>query len=252
MLSKNKIKLIHTLERKKERDELGVFLVEGRKMVEEALGSGFEIDLLACTEEFAFNHPQLPDKTKELVVADAESIRKASLQKNPQNVLAIVRQPKARPTLFPESELVLALDFIQDPGNLGTIMRIADWFGIQTIVCSSNTVDVYNPKVIQATMGAIFRVQTHYTDLPEYLKKLDPQIPVYGAFLDGENIYAKDLSPRGVLVMGNEGNGISEEVERLVTCKISIPSFSSGKGSESLNVAVATAICCSEFKRKSY
>ena len=252
MLSKNKIKLIQSLNRKKDRDETGLFLVEGNKMVEEAINSNFNIALIACTSEFLAQHSGLKQRTEEWIETDKESIHKASLLQNPQDALAVVHQPGPKISdLNLEHELCLALDFIQDPGNLGTILRIADWFGINTLICSENTVDVYNPKVVQASMGAIFRINTRYTNLEEFIKiSAKNQVPVYGAFPEGKNIYTESLSANGILIMGNEGNGISPEIARLVGQRISIPSFSSGKGSESLNVAVATAICCSEFRRR--
>lgn len=253
MLSKNKIKLIQSLNRKKNRDEAGVFLVEGNKMVEEALRSGFEIELVVCTSGFADQNPELSNYDAELIVTDSESISKASLLQNPQDALAIVCQPKnISPPVHLEKELCLALDFIQDPGNLGTILRIADWYGISQVVCSENTVDVYNPKVVQASMGAIFRVKTYVTDLATFIQtSVESNIPVYGTFLEGQNIYEQALTPNGMIVLGNEGNGISDPISRLVTHKLLIPSFSTHPNKpESLNVAIATAICCSEFRRR--
>jgi TrmH family RNA methyltransferase len=252
MLSKSKIKLIHSLNRKKDRDESGFFLVEGIKMVEEAFRSNFKIELLVCSTKFADQHPEIQFRVKEIIESDSESIQKASLLQNPQDVLAVVSQtPNIRPELNLPVELVLALDFIQDPGNLGTILRVADWFGIQTVICSENTVDVYNPKVVQASMGAIFRVKTWYTSLEDFIgQTAKDQIPVYGTFMEGQNIYSEKLAGNGVIVLGNEGNGISPEVAKLVSHKVCIPSFSTGKGSESLNVAIAAAICCSEFRRR--
>ncbi|HEY3373296.1 MAG TPA: RNA methyltransferase [Prolixibacteraceae bacterium] len=253
MLSKNKIKLIQSLNRKKNRDELGVFLVEGNKMVEEAIRSGFQIMLVVSTSSFAEQHPEIDNLAAELIITDNESIAKASLLQNPQDAMAIVCQPaKSFPQVNLQKELCLALDFIQDPGNLGTILRIADWYGINHIVCSENTVDVFNPKVVQASMGAIFRVGTYITDLSSYIKtSRESGIPVYGTFLEGQNIYQQTLSPNGMIVLGNEGNGISEPISRLVTQKLLIPSFSTHPNKpESLNVAIATAICCSEFKRR--
>ena len=252
MLSKNKIKLIQSLNRKKERDESGLFLVEGNKMVEEALRSGFNVETLVCTPQFLQEHPGVHQKVNELIETDNGSIQKASLLQNPQDSLALVFQPDyAEPPINFRNDLLLALDFIQDPGNLGAILRIADWFGIQKVICSENTVDVFNPKVVQASMGAIFRVQVMYTGLEVFLNNvLKNQAPVYGTFLEGNDIYSEKLSKNGIVVLGNEGNGISAEVAGLVSHKIYIPSFSSGKGSESLNVAMAAAICCSEFRRR--
>lgn len=254
MLSKNKIKLIHSLNRKKDRDETRLFLAEGNKMVEEAIRSDFEIELIACTSDFLSQHPEIKTRTTEWIETDKETIRKASLLQNPQDALAVVRQRNySISETYLQTELCLALDFIQDPGNLGTILRIADWFGITHVICYENTVDVLNPKVVQASMGAIFRIKIQYVNLPEFLgTHCHTQIPVYGTFLEGENIYSETLSANGILIMGNEGNGISPEVSRLINHKLSIPSFSKGEGSESLNVAVAAAICCSEFKRRQF
>ena len=260
MLSKNKIKFIQSLARKKNREAEKLFLVEGDKMVVEVLESSLSVRLLAATEEFlavtdrvTSSQPVSSGRAAEVVEASAEEIRKASLLQSPQHALAVVEMPQ---TEFEQSilanQLSLALDFIQDPGNLGTIIRLADWFGIEHLLCSENTVDCFNPKVIQASMGAIFRVKVHYLNLPEVLGKAQAEkLPVYGAFLEGENIYDRNLSQAGILVMGNEGNGISPEVEQTVTEKIHIPSFASGgNGSESLNVSMATGICLSEFRRR--
>lgn len=253
MLSKNKIKLIQSLNRKKNRDETGLFLVEGNKMVEEALRSEYLIETLVCTTAFLDEHPEINKLAFELIETDSETIQKASLLQNPQDALALVKQPKNFKSEFNlDQDLVLALDFIQDPGNLGTILRIADWFGISTLICSENTVDSFNPKVVQASMGAIFRIKTWYTNLPQFLNEAnEAQIPVYGTFLNGNDIYKETLSKNGVIILGNEGNGISEQVGKYVTNKLLIPSFSTNENkTESLNVAIATAICCSEFKRR--
>jgi RNA methyltransferase, TrmH family len=253
MLSKNKIKFIRSLNRKKERDETALFLAEGNKMAEEALHSMYIIETLICTQQFAEQYSNIGSRTNELIIAEKEEIQKASLLQNPQDAMVIVRKPENKtPALDLKNNLSLALDFIQDPGNLGTIIRIADWFGLSTIICSENTVDIYNPKVVQASMGAIFRTNCRYTNLEKFLSgatKMD--IPVYGTFMNGANIYTENLTKNGIVVMGNEGNGISPGVAELVTHKIAIPSFSSNMDkSESLNVAVAAAICCSEFKRR--
>jgi TrmH family RNA methyltransferase len=253
MLSKNKIKLIQSLNRKKDRDESGLFLVEGNKMVEEALRSEFRIETVVCTPQFADQHPGIRSKAKELIEADRDSIQKASLLQNPQEALAIVVQPAIEiPRLNLSAELCLALDFIQDPGNLGTILRIADWFGINTVICSENTVDVFNPKVVQASMGAIFRIKTRYIKLESFLLEATTnQVPVYGTFMDGNSIYTEPLTRNGIIVLGNEGNGISDETGKLVTRRIAIPTFSTNTNkAESLNVAIAASICCSEFRRR--
>ncbi len=253
MLSKNKIKLIQSLNRKKDRDELGLFLVEGNKMVEEALRSDYQTETLVCTPAFAESLSKTPFKASEIIETDKDSIQKASLLKNPQEALAVVRQPTTdKPTLKLDTDLFLALDFIQDPGNLGTIIRIADWFGINTIICSENTVDVFNPKVVQASMGAIFRVKCWYTNLENFLSEISEQkVPVYGTFMNGDNIYSEQLTQNGIIVLGNEGNGISDPISQLIKKRITIPTFSANTSkSESLNVAIAASICCSEFRRR--
>lgn len=253
MLSKNKIKFIQSLERKKIRDEHSVFLVEGNKLVDEALASGFEIDFLAGTDKFLSARHIEKKHIDEIVETDKDTLKKASLLQSPQEALAIIKKPAFLISeVESKGQLSLALDCIQDPGNLGTILRIADWFGIKQIICSADTVDVYNPKVVQASMGAIFRVKTFYTDLSEFLQKEKNQgIAIYGTFMNGKSIYNQKLTNEAILVMGNEGNGISNEIEQLITEKISIPSLAeNNSGSESLNVAIATAICCSEFKRR--
>jgi len=255
MLSKNKIKLIQSLNRKKERDETGLFLVEGNKMVDEAIRSKYSIETLVCTSQFLDQHTINQEGIKEIIETNVESIQRASLQQNPQDAIAIIQKPVTSEfQINPESKLYLALDFIQDPGNLGTIIRIADWFGIDTIVCSDNTVDVFNPKVVQATMGAIFRVNCQYTNLENFLSELQvKQVPIYGTFMEGKNIYNEKLTNNGIIVLGNEGNGISDPIAKLVSRKITIPTFSTRENkSESLNVAIATSICCSEFRRRNF
>ena len=237
MISKNEIKEIRALGQKKFRDERRLFTVEGEKLVEEALRSGFEVVAHYRIEEIG-----------------EEAMARISQLTHPSPALAVVRQPA--PSLFDmcSDELVLALDGIRDPGNLGTIIRIADWFGIRQILASEDTVEVYNPKVVQATMGAIFRVHVYYIDLPSILRARTSKstaVPVYGTFLEGDNIYSAPLTLGGVIVMGSEANGISPEVAATVTARLFIPPFpSDSRTSESLNVAVATAITCAEFRRR--
>jgi TrmH family RNA methyltransferase len=177
----------------------------------------------------------------------ADELRKLSFLQHPQQVLAVFYMPRLNEIPEPQG-LCLALDGVQDPGNLGTIIRIADWFGIETIYCSQDTADAWNPKVVQATMGSIARVNIVYTQLKELLKK--SSLPIYGTLLDGENVYSKNLSADGIIVMGNEGNGISADVREIVTEKLLIPSYRNGDTAESLNVAIATAIICAEFRRR--
>ncbi|MDH6313575.1 TrmH family RNA methyltransferase [Parabacteroides sp. PFB2-10] len=251
MISKNRVKQIKSLEKKKQRNESGLFLAEGNKLVADMLPA-FEAELILAKSSWLATQGDLP--ARELLDADEEDIRKASLLKNPQDVIAVFRQPDwSIEAVDTAGQLVLALDGVQDPGNLGTIIRIADWFGLESIVCSPDTADVFNPKVVQATMGALARVKVVYTDLVEWLtQQKEKNIPLYGTLLDGENIYTKELTETGILIMGNEGNGISPEIEALVNEKLFIPSFPAGRDtSESLNVATATAIVCAEFRRRS-
>ena len=247
-ISKNKIKYIRSLEQKKTRREEGVFVAEGPKLTGDLLGR-FHCRYLAATAEWMNAHPLVQADEKD--IANLEDLQRASLLKTPQDVIAVFEQRnEATDTSVIERELCLALDDVQDPGNLGTIIRIADWFGIEHIFCSLSTADVYNPKVVQATMGALARVHMHYLSLTELIEGLK-EVPVYGTFLDGTNIYKQSLSETGLIVMGNEGNGISAEVRKLINRKLYIPNFPAGRStSESLNVAVATAITCAEFRRR--
>lgn len=249
MLSKSKIKLITSLAHKKHRDETGLFVAEGVKLISD-LAIGFHCEWLVYT-------PQRENEVRQLladekIAVEVNELHKISTQKTPQGMLAVFRK-KPVSEISKEvlvGELSLALDDIQDPGNLGTIIRIADWFGVKNIFCSKATADVYNPKTVQASMGALTRVELHYVNLPEFLSDLK-DIPVYGTFLNGTNLYTQDLSHNGIIVMGNEGNGISPEIAQLVTDKLRIPSYpKNAPTSESLNVAVATAIVCGEFRRR--
>lgn len=238
MLSKNEIKDIKALGQKKFRDERRLFVVEGEKLVEEALRSGFDV----------VAHYRIED-------IGEETMGRISQLTHPSPALAIIRipEPASAPACCDPDELILALDGIRDPGNLGTMLRIADWFGIRQVLASEDTVEVYNPKVVQATMGAIFRVRVHYCDLSETLMCCsETSIPIYGTFLEGDNIYETELTKGGVIVMGSEANGISPQVAATVTRKLFIPPYPrDAHTSESLNVAVATAITCAEFRRRS-
>jgi TrmH family RNA methyltransferase len=248
MLSKNKIKFVKSLEKKKFRTESLCFLAEGNKLVADILPF-FSCELLIAKASWLATQGDI--RTEELLVVEDEDIQKASLLKNPQDVIAVFRQPDY--VLQKEdwtNGLTLALDGIQDPGNFGTIIRLADWFGIKNVICSPDTVDVYNPKTIQATMGALAHVKIFYTSLPELLPDLK-EMPVYGAFLDGENIYEQKLSDKGLIVMGNEGNGISPAIESRINKRLHIPNYPpESESTESLNVAVATAVICAEFRRQ--
>lgn len=250
MLSKNDIKNIKSLEHKKFRTEKGLFIAEGHKTVLELTGK-FSCTLLAATQDWLDCHRNIPAERIESVTTD--ELKRASLLQSPQDVLAVFRIPKSEIKMSDtaQNNLVLALDDVQDPGNLGTIIRLADWFGIKDVFCSKGTADIYNPKAVQATMGALARVRVHYTDLKQSIKELPESVPVYGTFLDGEIIYDTKLSANGVIIMGNEGNGISPEIKQSVTHKLYIPNWPKGAPtSESLNVAIATAIVCSEFRRR--
>lgn len=240
-LSINKIKWIRSLHDKKSRDSEGLYLIEGEKMVEEALSTRPEL-IHTLIELNGVRQPDLAFQGAYYSCTEKQ-LNQVSTLKTPNKLLAVVRKPLDQTVDL--SGLVLALDGIQDPGNLGTIMRIADWFGIRQIICSNDTVDCYNPKVVQASMGAVLRVSINYSHLEEILSNYTGRI--YGSFLEGNSIYKEQLNQTGIIVLGNEGNGIREEVSQFITDKIHIPSFG---GAESLNVSVAAGIIVSEFKRR--
>ena len=243
MISKNQIKLIRQLEQKKYRQRERLFVAEGPKVVGDLMRRWKPVAVFA-TDDYT------PPVAVEVQRITADELRRSSLLQHPQQVLALFPLPNVqRSTFNVQHSIILALDGVQDPGNLGTIIRIADWFCIDDIVCSEDTADAWNPKVVQATMGSIARVNISYTNLPALLDQLPADTPVYGTLLDGDDIYSQPLSARGIIVMGNEGNGLSAEVRRRVTHRLLIPSFREGDAAESLNVAVATAIVCSEFMR---
>ncbi|MDR1981602.1 MAG: RNA methyltransferase [Tannerellaceae bacterium] len=246
MISKSVVKYIRSLAQKKFRNEHHVFLAEGDKLVAGMLGS-FACEMIVATPSWMANQGDIP--VQELIEADEADIRKASLLKNPQHVLAVFKRPGyALSEADPSAGLILALDGVQDPGNVGTIIRLAAWFGIGHIICSPDTADAFAPKTVQATMGALAHVKVHYTCLESYIKT--QEAPLYGTFTDGENIYARELTPQGLIVMGNEGNGIREEIASLIGQRLTIPGYAKSGASESLNVAIATAIVCSEFRRR--
>lgn len=238
MITKGEIKEIRSLAQKKFRDGAGLFVVEGEKLVAEALASGFEVVKLFRTEEIG-----------------EENMARISLLTHPSPALAVVRKPSDTEIVPSSDELILALDSLRDPGNVGTILRIADWFGIDAVYASPDTVDVFNPKVVQATMGAIFRVRFHYTDIPALCRKaVSAGGKVFGTFLDGENMYRKKLdngsAAPSIIVIGNEANGISAATGACVTDRLYIPPYPADQpGSESLNAAVATAVTVAEFRR---
>ena len=238
MLSKSQIKLITSLKQKKYRHQHGFFVVEGVKTIKELLQSNLELHKLYTTETFNI------DAKVEVIISDLD-LKRISFLTTPNKALAIFNIPKSKP--IDNSGLIVALDAVRDPGNLGTIIRLCDWFGVKELVCSNETVDCFNPKVIQATMGSITRINVSYVDLEAFLKA--SEAPVFGAFMDGKNVYNEELSEKGILVMGNEANGVSKDVEAIITEKISIPRFGNLQATESLNVATATAILLSEFRR---
>jgi TrmH family RNA methyltransferase len=242
MVSKNQIKLITGLHQKKHRFANQLFFAEGVKVIQELLQSNFELEHLYTT----LNDFETVQSSKRTLINEQE-LKKISALATPNSCLAVFKIPAENKTI--DSGLIIALDDIRDPGNLGTILRLCDWFGIKQIICSKETVDIYNPKVVQATMGSIARVNVNYLDLKTFITQT--KLPVFGTFMDGENIYQSNLPQNGIIIMGNEANGISAEIEKIVTSRISIPRFGELQKTESLNVATATAIILSEFKRNS-
>ena len=244
MFTKNQAKLIKSLQEKKNRVETGLFIVEGEKSVVEVLNSDFEINLILTTTEFFDKYGEkIREKSNSYEIVSQFELEKVGTFVTNDAALAVVKQ-KINKSIEVKNEIVLALDEIKDPGNLGTIIRIADWYGIKNIVASKETVDFYNPKVITATKGSFTRVNMFYTNLNDFLS--EQKVPIFGAFLDGENVHETKFPKSGIIVMGNESNGISREIEKLITKKITIPSY--GKA-ESLNVAIATAIILDNLKR---
>ena len=240
MVSKNQIKLITSLQQKKFRQLHKLFIAEGVKVIQELLDSNFVLEHLYVTESI---FESLSNDSKTLIT-DAE-LKKISCLSTPNNCLALFAIPETERPI--SSGLIVALDAVRDPGNLGTIIRLCDWFGVDQLWCNEQTVDLYNPKVVQATMGSLARVKVHYLDLEKEIQKAN--LPVFGTFMDGENIYQSNLPSEGILILGNEANGISTAIEKLVTSRLAIPRFGNLQKTESLNVATATAIFLSEFKR---
>lgn len=249
-LSKNKIKYIRSLKEKKFRSEHHTFVAEGTKLVTDLLTS-CRCQFLAALPETLTAYPVL--KAEEMVEASESELAKATFQKTAPQMIAVFYQPDHPANQMQlRGRLSLALDGVQDPGNVGTIMRIADWFGIDQIICSPDTADIYNPKTVQATMGAIARVKACYGDLPVLFAGYG-DLPIYGTFLEGADIYRETLSGEGVIVLGSEGKGIGRETERLINQKLFIPSFPTGRAtSESLNVSAAAAVVCAEFRRRQH
>jgi len=250
MISKNQIKDITSLQKKKFRTEFKSFVIEGDKLVLEAFDSDYEVVNIFATKNW-LNENFVP-KTIETIEVTKEELNKISSLSTPPDVLAVltIHENEINTELISNS-LSIILDNINDPGNLGTIIRLADWYGIENIICSQETVDVFNPKVVQSSMGSIFRVKVHYKNLSAFLKEFEniDNFEAYGAFLEGENIYSTDLNTKGFIVLGSESHGISTEIEKFVSKKITIPKAKSSK-TESLNVAISAAVICSEFYRK--
>lgn len=238
LVSKSQTKLITSLQQKKYRDQTGLFVAEGPKVIAELLNDGMRLHSFFSTDASqitAENH---------FLLNEAE-LKKISFLKSANTSLAIFEIPKTKP--IQDSGLIVALDAVRDPGNLGTIIRLCDWFGVRQLICSEDTADCFNPKVVQATMGSLARVQIHYVSLSGFLE--ETTLPIYGGFMDGKNVYSEKLPQTGILVMGNEANGVSKEIIQKITHKITIPRFGSLQKTESLNVATATAILLSEFRR---
>ncbi|WP_298287280.1 RNA methyltransferase [uncultured Lutibacter sp.] len=238
-LSKNQLKLITSLQQKKYRAKYNLFIAEGTKVVQEFLNSNFELEQLFCLDNSVYKNYEKVTLINEL------ELKKISSLKTPNNVVALFKIPNTKPLL--NKGLIVVLDTINDPGNLGTIIRLCDWFGVAQLVCSTTTVDCYNSKVVQASMGSLTRVSIVYTTLENFLK--NTSLPKYATLLNGKNVYKSKLPKNAVLVMGNEANGINEELLKFVNHHLTIPRFGNLQQTESLNVATATAILLSEFKR---
>ncbi|WP_281322804.1 TrmH family RNA methyltransferase [Flavobacterium aestivum] len=241
MLSKNQIKLISSLQQKKHRFANQLFFAEGVKVIQELVKSNFELEHLYTTKP-DFDSISADKKT---IISESE-LNKISALATPNTCLAVFKIPSEKKKV--NSGLILALDSVRDPGNLGTILRLCDWFGIKQLLCSKETVDIFNPKVVQATMGSIARVNVNYIDLNAFIS--ETKLPVFGTFMDGTNIYKTDLPQEGIIIMGNEANGISKDLEKLIQKRLTIPRFGDLQETESLNVATATAIILSEFSRR--
>jgi TrmH family RNA methyltransferase len=239
-ISKNQLKLITSLSQKKYRQKHHLFIAEGVKVIHELLNSTFKIEMLFCTDAF-----ETTISNDKIVRVSENELKKISTLKSPNKALGIFKIPEEKP--IQSSGLIVALDAINDPGNLGTIIRLCDWFGISQLICSKDTVDCYNQKVVQASMGSLTRITIHYTHLQNYLT--ESKLPSFIADMNGNNVYKTRLPKEGILIMGNEANGVSEDIKNLILHKIAIPRYGETQETESLNVATATAILLSEFKR---
>ena len=246
MLSKAQISLITTLQNKKYRKQHGLFIVEGIKSVKEFISSNYQVESIFYTDDANTKVGKISHNIKSHELTDTE-LQKISALKSPQGILALVKLPLQQKIVLNnlKNKFSLVLDDVQDPGNLGTIIRTAEWFGIEHIICSIGTVDAYNPKVVQATMGSLARIQVHYTELNDFIPTSG--LKVYGALLNGQSIYQTEWADEGLIVMGNEGNGISDEIIAMIDQAVTIPRVGHA---ESLNVAVATTIFCSEIARQ--
>lgn len=248
MLSKSNIQFLKSLQQKKFREKLSCFVVEGPKLVDELLASNYNVRTIYATSSWLKTKLVPIQLNHELVEVSEDELRRISSLNSPNQVLAVADTPSSEIDFNHQAgKWLLLLDGVRDPGNLGTIIRTADWFGIRTIICSEDTVEFLNPKVVQATMGSLFRVKIHYADLNVFLENLPADFPVYGTFMDGNNIYSENFGKEGALILGSESHGISTKVERNVKFRLHIPS--SHSQAESLNVSVAAAICCSEITR---
>jgi TrmH family RNA methyltransferase len=245
MLSKSQIGFIKSLHQKKYRKENGMFIIEGIKSIIEFLPSGYQLHSIYYLPEYKSLLPQLTSNIKLFEINNADLDKISTLQA-PQGILALVHIPETRnfEVSALKNSFTLVLDGVQDPGNLGTIIRTADWFGFKNIICSQNTVEIYNPKTIQATMGSLCRVNVYYQDLPGWLQQVE--VPVFGALLEGKNSYQVDWGKEGILILGNEGKGISADVIKFIKIPVTIPRVGSA---ESLNVAISAGILCSEISR---
>ena len=252
MISKRIQKEIRQLANKKFRDAEGLFLAEGSKCVPELLGA-FSCRTVVATPDWLLENSCLLPSGVDILEVSHDELQRVSLQQHPQEVLAIFRQPVVRPApLAGKDDLILALDGVQDPGNLGTILRIADWYGIRHLVCSSDCADPYSPKVVQATMGSLARVMVHREDLPSWLRSQPATVPIYGTTLQGTNMHETRIHRHGIIVMGNEGRGLSPTVRSCLTKELFIPRYPLDNGNpESLNVAIATGIVCAFFRHGS-
>jgi RNA methyltransferase, TrmH family len=252
LLSKNQSAYVKSLHQKKFRDQHNAFIAEGIKLVTELLRSDIKVKQVFSSRNFQLS---IFNYHIDVIRVTERELKRISALNTPNEVLAVCEIPSYKLDMASlASKLTIILDDIRDPGNLGTIMRVADWFGIDNIICSRETVDLFNPKVVQSTMGSIARVQLHYENLEEFFSRLDSNVPVYGAVMDGESIYSANLTPNGIIVIGNEGHGISENILSKITHKLTIPPTAHrtpvGGEAESLNAALATGILLSEFRRR--